>query len=113
MDCVVLLLTQLNRKLEERADKRLTPADSRDTGQIEQDCDVWIGLYRDAVYNNSADKSLMEIILRLNRDGNTGTAYGQLVDSYIKNISQNEAESLSFKGQDKGRGYSKKGTQAF
>lgn len=55
----------------------------------------------------------MEIILRLNRDGNTGTAHGQLVDSYIKNISQNEAERLSFKGQDKGRGYSKKGTQAF
>lgn len=55
----------------------------------------------------------MEIILRLNRDGNTGTAYGQLVDSYIKNIGQNEAEKLSFKGQDKGRGYSKKGTQAF
>ena len=71
------------------------------------------GLYRDAVYNNNADKSLMEIILRLNRDGNTGTAHGQLVDSYIKNISQGEVERLSFKGLDKGRGYSKKGTQAF
>ncbi|WP_039062109.1 DnaB-like helicase C-terminal domain-containing protein, partial [Shigella flexneri] len=46
LDCVVLLLTQLNRKLEDRADKRPTPSDSRDTGQIEQDCDVWIGLYR-------------------------------------------------------------------
>ncbi|WP_416238661.1 DnaB-like helicase C-terminal domain-containing protein, partial [Raoultella planticola] len=96
MDCVVLLLTQLNRKLEDRADKRPTPADSRDTGQIEQDCDVWIGLYRDAVYNDNADKSIMEILLRLNRDGNTGTAYAQLVNSYIKNISNVEAERLSF-----------------
>ncbi|EMB0751164.1 MULTISPECIES: replicative DNA helicase [Providencia] len=112
MDCVVLLLTQLNRKLEERADKRPTPADSRDTGQIEQDCDVWIGLYRDAVYNNNADKSLMEIILRLNRDGNTGTAHGQLVNSYIKNISQSEAERLSMKGQESKRNYSQKVTQA-
>lgn len=113
MDCVVLLLTQFNRKLEDRADKRPTPADSRDTGQIEQDCDVWIGLYRDAVYNDNADKSLMEILLRLNRDGNTGTAYGQLVDSYIKNIGQNEAEKLSFKGQNKGRGYLQKESLAF
>lgn len=97
-----------NRKLEERADKRPTPADSRDTGQIEQDCDVWIGLYRDAVYNNNADKSLMEIILRLNRDGNTGTAYGQLVDSYIKNISQSKAERLALKGPGNNRSYAKK-----
>ncbi|UBX48897.1 AAA family ATPase [Providencia alcalifaciens] len=111
MDCVVLLLTQLNRKLEERADKRPTAADSRDTGQIEQDCDVWIGLYRDAVYNKNADSSLMEIILRLNRDGNTGTAYGQLVDSYIKNISQGEAERLAMKGQVNSRSYVKKGQQ--
>lgn len=76
MDCVVLLLTQLNRKLEDRVDKRPTPADSRDTGQIEQDCDVWIGLYR---------------------DGNTGTAYAQLVNSYIKNISKGEVEKLTLK----------------
>ena len=117
MDCIVLLLTQLNRKIEERADKRPTASDSRDTGQIEQDCDVWIGLYREAVYNNNADKSLMEIILRLNRDGNTGTAHAQLVNSYIKNISQGEAERLSFKGQGSSRNYSQKnqqqGTQAF
>lgn len=112
MDCVVLLLTQLNRKLEDRADKRPTPADSRDTGQIEQDCDVWIGLYRDAVYNDNADKSLMEILLRLNRDGNTGTAYAQLVNSYIKNISNVEAERLSFKGNDNRKSYARKGQQA-
>lgn len=113
MDCVVLLLTQLNRKLEDRADKRPTPADSRDTGQIEQDCDVWIGLYRDAVYNDNADKSLMEILLRLNRDGNTGTAYAQLVNSYIKNISKEEVDRLEFNRAGNNRRYSNKMTSEF
>ena len=70
----MILLTQLNRGLEQRADKRPVPSDSRDTGQIEQDCDVWIGCYRDEVYNdNSADKGTAEIITAKNRAGETGT----------------------------------------
>ncbi|WJV61032.1 DnaB-like helicase C-terminal domain-containing protein [Pectobacteriaceae bacterium C52] len=108
LDCVVLLLTQLNRKLEERADKRPWPADSKDTGQIEQDCDVWIGLYRDAVYNERADKTVMELILRLNREGPSGTAYAQMIDGYIKNIPTQEAQKLSLVGQEKDRRYGKK-----
>ncbi|HIG9583258.1 TPA: replicative DNA helicase [Escherichia coli] len=90
LDCVVLLLTQLNRKLEDRADKRPTPSDSRDTGQIEQDCDVWIGLYRDAVYNRNADPQLMELILRLNREGATGTAYALMNNGSVNDISAEE-----------------------
>lgn len=90
LDCVVLLLTQLNRKLEDRADKRPTPSDSRDTGQIEQDCDVWIGLYRDAVYNQNADPQLMELILRLNREGATGTAYALMNNGSVNDISTEE-----------------------
>ncbi|AFC22467.1 DnaB-like replicative helicase [Pectobacterium phage ZF40] len=108
LDCIVVLLTQLNRKLEERADKRPLPSDSRDTGQIEQDCDVWIGLYRDAAYNEQADKTLMELIVRLNREGPSGTAYAQMIDGYIKSIPTNEARSLAEKGQEKDRRYSKK-----
>ena len=54
----------------------------------------------------------MEILLRLNRDGNTGTAYAQLVNSYIKNISKGEAERLSFKGNDNRKSYARKGQQA-
>lgn len=75
MDCVVLLLTQLNRNLESRADKRPLPSDSRDTGQIEQECDYWFGLYKESVYNPNADKQLTEIHLRLNRHGETGKVY--------------------------------------
>ncbi|CND91677.1 replicative DNA helicase [Yersinia rohdei] len=107
LNCVVLLLTQLNRKLEERSDKRPWPADSKDTGQIEQDCDIWIGLYRDAVYNKNADASLMEIILRLNREGPSGTAHAQMINGYIKNISVQDAARLVQIGQDKDKRYSK------
>ncbi|OOF50727.1 helicase DnaB [Rodentibacter trehalosifermentans] len=75
MDCIVLLLTQLNRGLESRADKRPLPSDSRDTGQIEQECDYWFGLYKESVYNESADPNLTEILVRLNRHGGTGKVY--------------------------------------
>lgn len=86
LDCVVLLLTQLNRSLEQRTNKRPMPSDSRDTGQIEQDCDLWIGLYREAVYNDEIppeQAGLTEAIVRLNRHGNTGTAYFDLRNGYF------------------------------
>lgn len=85
LDCVVVLLTQLNRNLESRADKRPMPSDSKDTGQIEQDCDVWIGLYRDSVYHpdSPTPPDLTEAIVRLNRNGNTGTAHLSLKNGYL------------------------------
>lgn len=88
LDCVVLLLTQLNRNLEQRADKRPIPADSRDTGQIEQDCDYWIGLYREGVYNDDLpplQKGLTEAIVRLNRHGGVGTGYMDLTHGFFVN----------------------------
>ncbi|MEY0231921.1 replicative DNA helicase [Providencia manganoxydans] len=75
LDTTVVLLTQLNRKLEDRTNKRPMPSDSRDTGQIEQDCDYWMGIYKDSVYNDKADKTLTELIVRLNRHGKAGTAF--------------------------------------
>ena len=76
LGCVVFLVTQLNRSLEMRQDKRPLPSDSRDTGQIEQDCDLWIGLYRDAFYNVNSEypPDVIEVLIRLNRHGGTGTA---------------------------------------
>ncbi|CAM3716151.1 helicase DnaB [Rouxiella silvae] len=108
LNCVVLLLTQLNRKLEERADKRPHPSDSKDSGQIEQDCDVWIGLYRDAIYNKNSDPTLMEMILRLNREGASGTAYSKMVDGSIRDITHEEGERLAQTGQERTNRYSKK-----
>ena len=92
LNCIVVLLTQLNRNLESRGDKRPVPSDSRDTGQIEQDCDYWIGIYRDSVYNDQADKNLMEIIVALNRHGaGNFTVYAGIKNARIYEVNQAEA----------------------
>jgi replicative DNA helicase len=52
LGCVVVLLTQLNRELEKRVNKRPLPSDSRDTGQIEQDCDYWVGIHREGAFDS-------------------------------------------------------------
>lgn len=93
LNCVVLLLTQLNRGLESRPDKRPFPADSRDTGQIEQDCDAWIGLYRERVYNEDAPYNFTEAIIRLNRTGGTGTGYLALESGYFEDVPTLEAQT--------------------
>lgn len=94
LNCVVVMLTQLNRNLESRPDKRPIPSDSRDTGQIEQDCDYWIGIYRDAAYNENADKNLMEINVALNRHGASNfTVYAGISNGRIYEV--NQAESYS------------------
>lgn len=67
LNCVVVLLTQLNRDLEKRTNKRPLPSDSRDTGQIEQDCDYWLGIYREGAYDENANQQDTELLLRLNR----------------------------------------------
>lgn len=98
LNCVVLLLTQLNRSLESRPDKRPKPSDSRDTGQIEQDCDLWIGLYRESVYKDvqPGEEGLTEAIIRLNRNGKTGTGYLNLQDGYFV-----EAQPFNFEENSK------------
>lgn len=96
MNCPVVLLTQLNRQLEQRADRRPVPSDSRDTGQIEQDCDLWIGLYRDEVYHDDSHyRGLMELLVRLNRGGKTGSAYCGFHEGVIKAIDQGEVHRMA------------------
>ena len=84
LNCVVLLLSQLNRGLESRPDKRPFPSDSRDTGQIEQDCDLWIGLYREGAYSDTPSDTRTEAIVRLNRHGKTGTVFFDMVDGTLR-----------------------------
>lgn len=68
----VVLLSQLNRDAEKRPDKRPVPSDLRDSGSIEQDADVILMLYRDAVYDRDADPHDAEILVRKNRGGPCG-----------------------------------------
>lgn len=72
---VVIALAQLSREVEKRADKHPLPSDLRDSGQIEQDASIIIGLYRQAYYEEEADQELLEVSVLKNRNGGLGTIY--------------------------------------
>jgi replicative DNA helicase len=74
LDIPVVLLSQLSRQPERRgSDHRPQLSDLRESGAIEQDADLVLFVYRDAVYNEEADPREAELILAKNRNGETGT----------------------------------------